>query len=63
MKKKRNCDKWIQTDVAKDVETRFDTSKYKLDRTLPKEKNEKVIGLMKDELVRKIMKDFVALRS
>ena len=34
----------------KDVETRFDTSNYQLDRLLPIGKNEKVIGLMKDEL-------------
>ena len=30
---------------------------------MPKEKNEKVIGLMKDELGRKIMIKFVRLRS
>ena len=30
----------------KDVESRFDTSNYKLDRPLPKGKNKKVIGLM-----------------
>ena len=30
-----------------DVETRFDTSNYELDRPLPKGKNKKVIGLMK----------------
>ena len=34
---------------AEDVETRFDTSNYELDRPLPKGKNKKVIGLMKDE--------------
>ena len=34
----------------KDFETRFDTSNYQLDRLLPIGKNEKVIGLMKDEL-------------
>ena len=34
----------------KDVETRFDTSNYQLDRLLPIGKNEKVIGLIKDEL-------------
>ena len=39
----------------------FDTSNYKLDRPMHKGKNKKVIGLMKDELGRKIMKIFVEL--
>ena len=39
----------IYKDIAEDVETRFDTSNYALDRLLPKGKNKKVIGLMKDE--------------
>ena len=34
----------IYADIAKDVETLFDTSNYKLDRSLPKENNKKVIG-------------------
>ena len=37
----------IYKEIAEDVETRFDTSKYELDRPLPKGKNEKVIGLTK----------------
>ena len=37
--------------IAKDVETRFDTSNYELDRSLLKRKNKKVISLIKDELV------------
>ena len=41
----------INKDIAEDVETRFDTSNYELERPLPKGKNEKVIGLMKDQLV------------
>ena len=46
----------IYKDIAEDVETRFDTSNYELDRPLPKGKNKKVIGLMKDELFgKKIM--------
>ena len=45
----------IYKDIAKDVETRLDTSNYELDGPLPKGKNTKVIGLMKDELGRKIM--------
>ena len=53
----------IYADIAKDAETRFDTSSYVLDRPLPKGKNKNVIGLMKDELGGKIMKKFVALRE
>ena len=36
-------------DIAQDVEERFDTSNYDVDRPLPKGKNKKVIGLTKDE--------------
>ena len=53
----------IYKDVAEDVATRFDSSNYELGRPLPKGKNEKVIGLMKDELGRKIMTKFVRLRA
>ena len=35
----------IYKDIAEDVETRFDTSNYQLERPLPKGKNKKVIGL------------------
>ena len=49
-------------DIAEDVETRFDTSGYVSGRPLPIEKNKKVIGLMKDELGGKIMKEFISLR-
>ena len=52
----------IYVDIAKDVETRSDTSNYKLDRPLTKEKNKKVIGLMKDELGGKIMTYITAFR-
>ena len=37
-------------DINQDVNERFDTSNYTFDRPLPKGKNNKVIGLMKDEL-------------
>ena len=37
-------------DIASDVENRFDTSNYEVNRPLPTGKNKKVIGLMKDEL-------------
>ena len=53
----------IYKDIAKDVEIRFDTSNYELYRPLPRGKSRKVIGLMKDELGRKIMKDFVGIRA
>ena len=52
----------IYKDIARDVEERFDTSNYDVDRPLPKGKNKKVIGLMKDELGGGIIIEFVALR-
>ena len=53
----------IYKDIVEDVETRFDTSNYELDRTLPKGKNEKLIGLMKDKLGGKMKVNFVGLRA
>ena len=38
----------IYIDIAEDDETRFDSSNFELDRRLPKRKNKKIIGLMKD---------------
>ena len=38
-------------DIANDVENRFDTSNYEVNRPLPMGKNKKIIGLMKDEQV------------
>ena len=52
----------IYKDVANDVEKRFDTSNYEVDRPLPTGKNKKVIGLMKDELGGRIITEFIALR-
>ena len=52
----------IYQDIANNVEKRFDTSNYKVNRPLLTGKNTKVIGLMQDELGRKIMTEFVALR-
>ena len=48
-------------DIAQDVEERFDTSNYDVHRPLPKGKNKKVIGLMKDELGGGIITEFVVL--
>ena len=48
--------------IADHVKKGFDTSNYEVNRPLPTGKNKKVIGLMKDELGRKIMTEFAALR-
>ena len=50
-------------DIANDVEDRFDTFNYEVNRPLQIGKNKKVIGLMKDELGGKIITEFVTLRS
>ena len=50
-------------DIARDVQKRFDTSNYEVNRPLPTEKNKKAIGSIKDELGGKIMTEFAALRS
>ena len=52
----------IHIHTPKDVEARFDTSNYDLDRPLSKIKNKKLIGLMNDETEEKIMTEFAALR-
>ena len=49
-------------DISYDVDKRFDTSNYKVNRPLPTGKNKKVIGLMKNELGCKIITEFVTLR-
>ena len=49
-------------DISQDANERFDTSNYTFDRILPKGKNKKVIGYMKDELGGGIITEFVALR-
>ena len=54
---------FIFDDTVKDVETRLDTSNYEFDRALPKRKNKKVIGLMKDKLGGIIVKERVGLRA
>ena len=50
-------------DIAENVETGFDSSNYEIDILLPKGKNKRVIGLMKDELGGQIMNEFVGLRA
>ena len=50
------------TDIADDVQKRFNTSGYIPDRPLPVGLNKKVIGRMKDELGGAIITEFVALR-
>ena len=62
-----NCVMHIKTndfykDIYDDVDNRFDTSNYEVKRPLPKGKNKKVIGLMKDELGGEIITEFIALR-
>ena len=54
---------YIYKDIAEDVETRYDTSNFEIDRPLPKGKNIKGIELMKDGLGGQIMKEFVGLRA
>ena len=54
---------YIKEDIAKDLETRFDTSNFEIDKTLPKGKNKKVIGLMKGELGGKIIEKIVRLTT
>ena len=55
---------YMDTDnIYKDVETRFDASNFEINRPLPKAKNKKVIGIIKEELVGQVMKEFVAIRA
>ena len=49
-------------DISNDVENRFDTSNFEVNRPLPTGKNNKVIGLMKDKLGGNIIMEFVTLR-
>ena len=49
-------------EIASDVENRFDTSNYEVNRPSPMGKHKKVIGLMKDEPGGKIITEFVTLR-
>ena len=49
--------------IADDVEKKFDTSNYVVERPLPTGMNKKEIGLMKDELGGRIMTKIIALRA
>ena len=49
-------------DISNDVENRFDTSNYEVNRPLPTGRNKKSIGLMKYELGGNIIMEFVTLR-
>ena len=49
-------------DIANDVENRFDTLNYEVNRPLPMGKNKKAVGLIKDKLGGKIITEFVTLR-
>ena len=51
----------IQKDIAKDFEKRFDASNYELEKLLPNKK--KIIGLMRDELGGKTIKEFGQLKG
>ena len=53
----------IYKDIAEDFETKFDSSNYELDRSLLKVKNKKLIGLIKENVGRKIMRRFVGLTA
>ena len=53
----------VYKDISEDVEKRFDTSNFEIDRPLPIGKNEKLIGWTKDELGGQIMQTFVGLRG
>ena len=53
--------KYFYEVIVNDVEERFGTSNYDVNRPLPKRNNKKVIGLIKDELGGRIMTEFAAL--
>lgn len=48
--------------LLKDVEARFYISSKKVETLVLKRKNNKLIALLKDNLIRRITKEFVALR-
>ena len=63
MVQKQKYADYFYKDIAENVKTIFDTSNYEVGILLPKGKNKKLIGLMKDELGGKIMTKFVWLKA
>ena len=53
----------IYKDIMEDVETRFGTSNFEIERPLTKEKSKRVIGLMKDQLGEQFIKELDGLRT
>ena len=53
----------VYADLPEDLETKFDTSNYLVDRPLLIGKNKRVIRVMKDDFGGRIMKEFVGLRQ
>ena len=53
----------IYKDISEVIERRFDTSNNELEKALPKEKSNNVIGVMNDELSGKVIKEFFGLRA
>ena len=51
----------VYGNLPEDVQIRFGTSKFEVNRPLPIGKNKKVIGPIKDELGGKIMKEMVTM--
>ena len=45
----------ICKDIAEDVEKRYDTSNFEIDRPLPIEKSKKVIGLLGGQIMKKLL--------
>ena len=54
---------FIYKDIVEDVEKRLDISNFEIDRLLHIRKNNKVIGLVKDDLGGQIMKKIVGLQT
>ena len=53
----------IYKDIPEEVETRFDISKYELERPFPQGMNKKFISMMKDESSGKIIKELAGLTT
>ena len=48
----------VYPNIAEDVETKFETTNYELNRPLPKGKDKKVVNVMTNELGGKTIKEF-----